>query len=178
MSSIRTSLLVSVCLGNVLGAATLEHPLYFEERSNGSFETRSAGRSVTIRTDRLELDGVTLRFVHPSKRAHLEGVGPSAPTTYITRDQTLTFRAFPQAQNSGSVPESIDAVFYMDTRDILNTIWILRVTLRRILSASASVARAASGWMKKVTSSSVPDRARCGSLRRACSKPTMASGGK
>jgi hypothetical protein len=99
VSVIRTSLLTIlptlVFLSHLSGA--VDHPLYFEERSNGVFETRTAGQSVVIRPDRIELDGVSLRFVHPSRKAHLEGLGTPAPGTYITRGLTRTFRQFPKA---------------------------------------------------------------------------------
>jgi uncharacterized protein (TIGR03437 family) len=111
VSILRTSLLAIVCFGSVPGATTIEHPLYFEERAPGLFETRSGGQSVIIRGDRVELDGVTLRFVHPSKKARLEGLGTPASSTYITRSQTRSFRAYPKAGIRHLYP-GIDAAFY------------------------------------------------------------------
>ena len=98
-----------------------DHPLYFEERSNEVFETQAAGQTVTIRADRMEMDGVTLRFIHPSKHARLEGFGISAPSTYITRGQTRTFRQYPKARNPESLSETSTSRF-MDIPDIWNTI--------------------------------------------------------
>ncbi len=100
-----------VCLADLLGAAKIDHPIYFEQRSSGLFETRSAGQLITIRADQLELDGVTLRFVPPSKGARLEGVGTPAPSTYITRGQTRSFRQYPKARIRHLYP-GIDAAFY------------------------------------------------------------------
>lgn len=97
MSIIRTFSLAIVCLSNLPGATAPDHPLYFERRSSALFETRSAGQAVTIRADRIELDGVTLRFAHSSKAGHLEGLGTPAPGTYITRGQTRSFQQYPQA---------------------------------------------------------------------------------
>ena len=111
MSIIRISLLGIFCLSCVLGAAAPEHPLYFEERFVGVFETRAAGQSVTLRADRMELDGITLRFLHPSKAARLEGSGRPAPSTYIKRGQTRSFRAYPKAGVRSLYP-GIDVAFY------------------------------------------------------------------
>ncbi len=91
-------MLAIVCLSHLIGATAPDHPLYFEERSSGVFETRSAGQSTTIRADRIALDGVTLRFARPSKSAHLEGRGTPAPSTYITRGQTRSFQQYPEAR--------------------------------------------------------------------------------
>ncbi len=110
MSILRLSLLI-VCVSGLFGATAPDHPLYFEQRSNDQFETRSAGQLVTIRADRMELDGVTLQFIHPSKRARIEGLGISAPSTYITRGQTRTFRQYPKARIQ-NLYRGIDAAFY------------------------------------------------------------------
>ncbi len=115
MSIIRTFLLaafgLTVCLCRLPGATAPDHPLYFENRQTGSFETRAAGQLVTIHADRIELDGVTLRFLHPSRSAHLEGNGTSAPSTYITRGLTRSFRAYPKAGIKRLYP-GIDVTFY------------------------------------------------------------------
>jgi uncharacterized protein (TIGR03437 family) len=111
VSVFRAVILALVCLCRLPAATALDHPLYFEERSSEVFETRAAGQSVTIRADRIELDGMTLRFVHPSKNAHLQGLGTSAPSTYITRGQTRSFRAYPKAGIRHLYP-GIDVAFY------------------------------------------------------------------
>jgi uncharacterized protein (TIGR03437 family) len=111
VSIFRISILTFVFLGRLPTASAVDHPLYFEERSSEVFETSAAGQSVTIRRDRISLDGVTLRFVDPSKNAHLEGLGTSAPSTYITRGQTSSFRAFPEAGIRRLYP-GIDVAFY------------------------------------------------------------------
>ncbi len=108
---IRTLLPIFVALSTVVGATLPDHPLYFEERSNEVFETQAAGQTVIIRADRLEMDGVTLRFVHPSKHARLEGFGTPAPSTYITRGRTVSFRAYPKAVIRSLYPK-IDVTFY------------------------------------------------------------------
>jgi uncharacterized protein (TIGR03437 family) len=97
VSIIRTFLPAMICLSNLPGATALDHPSYFEQRSSALFETRSAGQAVTIRADRIALEGVTLRFAHASKTAHLEGLGTAVPSTYITRGQTRSFQQYPQA---------------------------------------------------------------------------------
>src|SRR5271170_3916529 len=114
---IRSSLLVLFCLSRILPAAALDHPLYFEERSSGVFVTRAAGQSISIQSDRIALDGVTLRFVHPSGSAQLQGAGRPAPSTYITRGQTLSFRAYPKAEIRRLYP-GIDVAFYGDPRQL------------------------------------------------------------
>jgi uncharacterized protein (TIGR03437 family) len=117
LSIVRTTLLTIVCLSRPPGATALDHPLYFEARSPGLFATRAAGQSVIIRPDRMELDGVTLRFVHPSKNARLEGLGISAPSTYITRGQTRSFRQYPKAGIRHVYP-GIDVAFYGSPRQL------------------------------------------------------------
>jgi uncharacterized protein (TIGR03437 family) len=102
---------LSVCVSHLLAAPAPDRPLYFEDRQNGSFATRAAGQSVTIQKDRMELDGVTLRFLHPSGSAHLEGSGTPAPSTYITRGLSRSFRAYPQAGIQHLYP-GIDVMFY------------------------------------------------------------------
>lgn len=106
----RTSMLMLFCFSRAFCATALDHRLYFEERQSGLFETRS-GLAVTVQADRMALDGVTLRFVQASKTSHLQGVGTPAPSTYITRGQTRSFRAFPQARIRNLYP-GIDAIFY------------------------------------------------------------------
>ncbi len=108
---IQTSLLAILCLSRLPGATALDHPLYFEERQNGLFETLAACQSVTIHADRIAIDGVTLRFLHSSKSARLEGSGRPAPSTYITRDRTIHFRAYPKAGVRHLYP-GIDVAFY------------------------------------------------------------------
>ena len=111
MSTIRTSLLATICLSHLPGATMPDHPSYFERRSSVQFETRSSGQPVTIRADRIGLDGVTLRFAHSSKTAHLEGLGTPAPSTYITSGQTRSFQQFPQAAIRHLYP-GVDLRFY------------------------------------------------------------------
>ena len=108
---IRTSVLMLVCFSHAFCATALDHPLYFEERQSGLFETHAGGQSVTIRADRMALDGVTLRFEHASRTSRLKGLGTLARSTYITRGQTQSFRSFPQAGIRNLYP-GIDAVFY------------------------------------------------------------------
>ena len=82
MSMVRKSLLflvsLSVGLSQLFGASVPNHPLYFEQRSSGLFETQTAGQSLIIRADRIQLDDVTLRFVHASKIKNL-GLGRLIP---------------------------------------------------------------------------------------------------
>jgi uncharacterized protein (TIGR03437 family) len=111
LSKHRPCLLAALCLSRLIAATSPEHPLYFEQRDRGLFETRYAGQSVIVRADQIELEGVTLRFVHASKKARLEGVGTPAPGTYITRGQTRTFSQYPGVHAHRLYP-GIDAVFY------------------------------------------------------------------
>ena len=111
MSFLRTLLLPVLCLGELFGAAMAQHPLYFEQRSAGLFEARDTGKIVAIRPDRLEVDGVTLRFLRASKAAHLDGLGSPAPSTYILGPQTRTFRQYPKARIRRLYP-GVDATFY------------------------------------------------------------------
>jgi uncharacterized protein (TIGR03437 family) len=111
VSKLYLSIAAVLSLSCFSGATVPDHPLYFEERSGEMFETRAAGQSVILRADRIALDGITLRFVHPSKQARLEGIGAPAPSTYITRGQTISFRAFPQANIRHLYP-GIDVAFY------------------------------------------------------------------
>ncbi len=107
MSIVRTSLLTIAFLTSLPAATPLHHSLYFEERGRGLFESRS----VAIRSDRIELDGITLHFVNASDKARMEGIGPEAPATYLTRGLTRTFRQYPKAAIRGLYP-GIDAIFY------------------------------------------------------------------
>jgi hypothetical protein len=111
VSLIRTSLPIFICLCDLLSAAALDHPLYFEERSSELFETRAAGKLVAIRTASIELDGVTFQFANPSKSARLEGIGTPAPSTYITRGETRTLAQYPKARIRCIYP-GIDVAFY------------------------------------------------------------------
>src|SRR5579862_8771574 len=111
VSKLQFSILAVLSMTRFAGATAPDHPLYFEERPSGVFETRVGGQSVTLRADRIALDGVTLRFVHPSKSARLEGLGAPAPSTYITRGQATSFRAFPKADIRHLYP-GIDVAFY------------------------------------------------------------------
>jgi hypothetical protein len=108
---IRPSVLIFVCFSHLVTAAAPDHPMYFEQRSSGLFETLAAGQLAAIRPDRIALDGVTLRFLAPSKSASLEGLGTPAPSTYITRGHTVSLRAYPRAKVRRLYP-GIDVVFY------------------------------------------------------------------
>ena len=107
----RTLLLAVVCLADLLNAAAVDHPLYFEARSAGLFETRAVGKLVTIRTDRIELDSVTFRFLNTSNSARLEGLGRYASSTYFTHGQTIHFRAYPKARIR-RIYSGVDVAFY------------------------------------------------------------------
>jgi uncharacterized protein (TIGR03437 family) len=111
VSILRFSLLTIICLSPFTGATLPDHPLYFEQRSNRLFETRVAGQPASIGTDRIELDGVTLRFLRSSKHAYLEGLGTPAPSSYIRRGQTRNFQAYPKAGIQRLYP-GIDVTFY------------------------------------------------------------------
>ena len=132
MSITRTSLLAIICLSRIPAATTLGHPLYFEERSSGLFEARAAGQSVKIYADRIELDGVTLRFVHPSSAARLEGIGTPAASTYITRGSTRSFRHIQKPASETSTRESMRCS--TEVRNKWNTIWISPPGQRRTAS--------------------------------------------
>ena len=74
VSFIRTSLLAIVCLSQLPGADSARSSIYFEQRSSGLYlRPDPPAQSVTIRPDRIALDGVTLRFVHPSKARTWKG---------------------------------------------------------------------------------------------------------
>jgi uncharacterized protein (TIGR03437 family) len=110
---LRTILSFMVWLVCLDAAAVPSHPLYFEDRQSRSFETRAAGQIFTLRADRIEAGGVTLRFVHASKHARLEGLGKFAPSTYITGAGTVRLRQFPGARIRRLYP-GIEAAFYGD----------------------------------------------------------------
>ena len=107
MSIIRTSLtaiVFIVFLTRLTAATALNHPLYFEERAPGLFESRSAGHTVAIRSDRMEWDNMTLRFVNSSGDARIAGRGPQAPATYIARGQTRRIELpGPQRRTAGQI---------------------------------------------------------------------------
>jgi uncharacterized protein (TIGR03437 family) len=109
--TIRTLLLAAVCLGCVRAAARPVRPLYFEDRQNGVFESHAAGEAIRIYADRVEIGDITLRFAHASKQARVEGLGTPAPSTYLLRGRTLSFRQYPKARIRNLYP-GIDAVFY------------------------------------------------------------------
>jgi len=108
---IRLSLLIIVCLSPFIGATLPDHPLYFEQRSSGLFETRVAGQAASIGPDGINLDGVTLRFLRSSRHAYLKGLGTPAPSSYIRRGQTNNFQAYPKAGIQRLYP-GIDVTFY------------------------------------------------------------------
>lgn len=110
MSILQISFLLATASG-ICYAAAPDHPLCFEQRDPKLFENRSDGSVVAIHPDRIALDGATLRFVHASKNARLEGQGTPAPSTYITRAQTRTFSQYPKLGIRQLYP-GVDAVFY------------------------------------------------------------------
>ena len=99
--------------------------LYFEERSSGLFETRSAGQSITIRADRIELDGVTLRFVHPSKKRAPRRAGYACAQHLHHARPDAQLPAISRSPNPPSLSRNRRERF-MVIQDIWNTIWISR----------------------------------------------------
>ena len=81
-----------LCCAGVLAASPVR-PLGFEQRDRTIYVARSAGGPVRIAPDRITLGDVTLHFVRAS-HSRLEGVGPSAPASYITRGGSVTFPQF------------------------------------------------------------------------------------
>jgi uncharacterized protein (TIGR03437 family) len=87
------------------------HPLAFEQRSPSLFEARFRGGTATFRPDRVTLGPVTLRFPGGSLKSRWEGVGTSAPATYIYAGSTTTFRQYAKVLIRGLYP-GVDASFY------------------------------------------------------------------
>jgi hypothetical protein len=67
--------------------------------------------TVEFRPDHVTGAGVTLRFLHASSNAHLEGIGAAAPSTYLGQGFSRTFSQFPKLAIRNLYP-GIDAVFY------------------------------------------------------------------
>lgn len=115
MFTLRTSLLGPVCLGWCLGCVSAavrpDRPIYFEDRRSGVFESHAAGQAIRIHADRVEIGDVTLRFLHASKQARVEGIGTAAPSTYLMRGRTVSFRQYQKVRIRDLYP-GIDAAFY------------------------------------------------------------------
>ncbi len=111
MSAFKVFFLAVVWLGCVSAAVRPDRPIYFEDRRNGIFESHAAGQSIRIHADRVEFGDVTLRFLHASQRARVEGVGAPAPSTYLMRGRTVSLRQYPKARIRNLYP-GIDVVFY------------------------------------------------------------------
>ncbi len=86
-------------------------PLSFEQRGAGQFLARLPGGTVEFRPDRVTAGEVTLRFLHSSSQARMEGVGSAAPSTYLGHGLRRTFSQFPKLAIYNLYP-GIDAVFY------------------------------------------------------------------
>jgi uncharacterized protein (TIGR03437 family) len=92
-------------------AHSVAGPLSFEQRNPGHFMARLPGGTVEFRPDRVTAGGVTLRFLHASSDAHMEGVGAAAPSTYLGHGFSRTFPQFPKLAIRNLYP-GIEAIFY------------------------------------------------------------------
>ncbi|HTR35417.1 MAG TPA: SBBP repeat-containing protein [Bryobacteraceae bacterium] len=102
-------LLTFWCLGQITAAPV--RPLGFEERQPTLFVAHSAGVPVKIAQGRVAVGDVTLRFLGGSAAARLEGVGPSAPSTYITSRGSATFPQFTRLAMR-RLYSGVDVLFY------------------------------------------------------------------
>ena len=109
MRTASVCLLTFYCLGQLQAAPV--RPLGFEERQPALFVARSAGVPVKIAPGRVAVGDVTLRFLGGSAAARLEGVGPSAPSTYITSRGSATFPQFTRLAMR-SLYRGVDVLFY------------------------------------------------------------------
>ena len=108
-------------------------PLAFEQRSSRYFLAHGANGMVELGPDRVTLSGVTLRFSGAATAAHLEGVGPSAPATYLRAGFSRTFKQFPKVAIRGLYP-GVDAIFYSNGEDLEYDLEIARgVPVERIV---------------------------------------------
>ena len=98
-------------------AQAVAGPLSFEQRGPGQFIARLPGGVVEFRPDRVTAGEVTLRFLHSSPEARMEGdarmegIGAAAPSTYLGHGFRRTFSQFPKLAIRNLYP-GIDAVFY------------------------------------------------------------------
>jgi len=101
----------SVLFSLIVLARGFALPLTFEERDSNRFFTRFGREAMEIQFGRIVLGDVTLRFAGSSKVARVEGLGPSAPCTYLRAGFTRTVRQFPKLVIRNLYP-GIGAVFY------------------------------------------------------------------
>ena len=111
LSEARVRVLSSFFVAALWIAQGLAGPLSFEQRGPGQFVARLPGGTVEFRADRVTAGEVTLRFLHPSSEARIEGIGDPAPSTYLGNGFRRTFSQFPKVAIRNLYP-GIDAVFY------------------------------------------------------------------
>jgi uncharacterized protein (TIGR03437 family) len=101
----------SLSLAALCVVQSIAGPLSFEQRSPGHFMARLPMGTAEFRPDHVTAGGVTLRFPDASSNARMEGIGASAPSTYLGRGFSRTFSQFPKLAIRNLYP-GIDAVFY------------------------------------------------------------------
>src|SRR5580704_8319177 len=92
-------------------------PVSFEQRDSRHFLGRFMNGTVEIRTDRVTVRGVTLRFLGAADGARLEGVGSPAPSTYLRAGFARTFQQFPKLAIH-NLYTGVDAIFYGNGDDL------------------------------------------------------------
>jgi uncharacterized protein (TIGR03437 family) len=95
----------------ILASRICAMPLSFEERTAVLFEARLDGELATFRTDRFSIGPLTVHFPGSSPHSTLEGIGTSAPSTYLRAGSRNTFSQFPKLALRGLYP-GVDAIFY------------------------------------------------------------------
>ncbi len=86
-------------------------PLSFEKRDATHFLARFPNSTVELRPDGIMLRDVTLHFVGAATASRMEGLGTSAPSTYLRAGVARTFLQFPKLAIHRLYP-GVDAIFY------------------------------------------------------------------
>lgn len=101
----------SLVLAVLTAVRCLAVPVSFEQRDATLFLARFANGSAELRRDGVSLGDVTLRFEGSAPAARLEGIGRSAPSSYLRAGSARTFSQFPRLAIRGLYP-GVDAIFY------------------------------------------------------------------
>lgn len=110
----RRSLFVAAVF---LAAPAFALPITFEQRDANHFFARFANSTIEVRPDRVAFEDLTLRFEGSARKAHLQGLGQAAPSTYFRAGFSRTFRQYPKLAIEGLYP-GVDAVFYGAGNDL------------------------------------------------------------
>ena len=148
----------SLVLAILTAARCFALPPSFEQRDTTHFLVRFSNGAAELRPDGLSFGDVTLRFLGSAPSARLEGLGRSAPSTYLRAGSVRTFAQFPEVAIRGLYP-GVDAIFYGTGANLEYDLKLTRAaSVKRIrisVEGSRNIAIVASGNLTIATPSGV-----------------------